>query len=471
MVASLRWILLAGVLTLGACTPLPSKTPQAEKPSRSGGNSSANVRDFGAIGDGVTDDTQAIAKALTSGRGHVVFPKGIYRIAKTITVDLDQTGYLCIDGLGVAELVMTGPGPALRIVGTHSKSADPGGFEPRVWQNQRMPMVERLGIRGDHPEADGIEADGTMQLTVDKVHIRNCRHGIHLVNNNRNVLIANCHIYENRGIGIYYDNVNLHQSNIVGCHISYCDRGGIVSRQGNVRNIHISGCDLESNMSPDQEPTANVLIDCRESQYGTAEVAVTGCTIQHNNPSPGSANIRILGESLPGRQQQRVREGNVTITGNVLSDVKVNIHLDGCRGVAISGNTLWQGYQHNLLIQRCHSVVIGSNNLDRNPRYNYGNTQDANNGVVLEDCEDCSIVGLHLTQVWREPAGMILRGCRRMLVAHCTLLDCEHAGLLLENCERTHVSGCLIDHQDSAQAFTPILERGGTNNQIQTVPE
>lgn len=33
----------------------------------------------------------------------------------------------------------------------------------------------------------------------------------------------------NRGIGMFYDNVNFHQSNIVGCHISYSilDRDGI----------------------------------------------------------------------------------------------------------------------------------------------------------------------------------------------------------------------------------------------------
>ena len=51
------------------------------------------------------------------------------------------------------------------------------------------------------------------------------------------MLITDCHIYENRGIGIYYDNVNLHQSNINGCHISYCSGGGVVVRGGDVRTF------------------------------------------------------------------------------------------------------------------------------------------------------------------------------------------------------------------------------------------
>ncbi|MCH7726044.1 MAG: right-handed parallel beta-helix repeat-containing protein, partial [Planctomycetes bacterium] len=365
------------LLTVGG---LPSSEP--DRPADTPTERSKTVLDFGARGDGRADDTAAIQKAVDSGIGNVRFPKGVYRITKPIVIDLDKLGYTSIHGHGVARIEMAGPGPALRFVGTHFKSADPGGFADNVWDRQRMPLVDGISIVGKHEAAVGIEAEGTMQLTISRVHVRKVLHGIHLVKNNRNVAISDCHIYENHGVGIYYDNVNLHQSNISNCHISYNAQGGIVSRKGNVRNIHITGCDLESNMSPDTEPTANVLIDCRGSTAGTAEVAITGCTIQHNNPSPGSANIRIIGRSLPSRGQQIVREGNVTISGNVLSDVKINIHLKDCRGVAITGNTLWQGYEHNLLVEDSSNVVIGPNNLDRNPRYNYGNTRDANNSIV-----------------------------------------------------------------------------------------
>ena len=69
-----------------------------------------------------------------------------------------------------------------------------------------------------------------MELTITRVHVRKVLHAIHLVGNNRNIILSDCHLYENGGIGVFYDNVNLHQSNIVGCHISYNDGGGIVSR-------------------------------------------------------------------------------------------------------------------------------------------------------------------------------------------------------------------------------------------------
>jgi hypothetical protein len=456
--AFLSQLTLSTMLAAGLATASPARA--AEPPTE------ANVMSFGAVGDGQADDTEPIQKAVDSRIGHVLFPKGVFRVTRPIVVDLDQLGYTSIHGHGVARLVMDGAGPALRLIGTHFQSADPDRFAQDVWDRQRMPLVDGLAITATHAQADGIEAVGTMQLTISRVHIRQMRHGIHLVKHNRNVTISDCHIYENRGIGIFYDDVNLHQSNITGCHVSYNAGGGIVSRGGNVRNIHITGCDLESNMSPDTPPTANVLIDCRGSQYGTAEVAITGCTIQHNNPSVQSANIRILGGSQPSKKLSRVREGNVTISGNVLSDVQVNVHLKDCRGVSLVGNTFWQGYAHNLLVEDCSNIIVGPNNFDRNPRYNYGNTQQANNGLVFRDCDDCTLTGLHITQVWRQPAGLLLERCRRMNVTGCTVLDCDHVGLWLKDVSDSRVSGCLIRDDRPGTESISLKTTGGRNNQI-----
>lgn len=420
----------------------------------------------GVIGDGRTDDTIAIQKAVDAGMGAIQFPKGVYRVTKPIIVDLDKVGYTSISGGTVAKIVMAGPGPALRFIGTHQKSADPEGFSNNVWDRQRMPLVDAIAIEGNHPEAVGIEAAGTMELTLTRLHIRGVLHAVHLVGNNRNVILSDCHVYENRGAGILYDNVNLHQSNITGCHISYNRGGGIVARAGNVRNIHITGCDIESNMSRETPPTANVLIDCRGSAYGIGEVAITGCTIQHNSPSPDSANIRMIGRSDPTAKLDLIREGNVTITGNVLSDVQVNVHLKDCRGVTLTGNTFWMGYKHNLLIEDCSNIVIGVNNFDRNPRYDYGDSLDARNSLVVRNSEDCTLSGLHVTQVWREPAGLLIEDCRRMNVTSCTILDCDSAGLVLRNVMNSRVSDCIIrDDRANAQSASLVVV-GGRGNMV-----
>ena len=432
-----------------------------------GGAAGDSVRDHGAAGDGVADDAAAIQRAVDAEGGPVVLPAGVYRLSKTVTVDLDRPGFTAISGGGVARVVMDGPGPAFRFVGTHDGTADPGSVDPRVWDRQRAPTIAGLEIVGDHPDADGVEARGTMMLTIDRLIVRKTHHAIRLVERNRNIIVSDCHLYENRGCGVFYDHVDLHQSNIVGSHISYNGGGGVVSIGGNVRNVQIGTSDLESNQSPDGPPTANVLIDCTGSTYGTAEVAITGCTIQHNNPSPGSANVRIIGASDP-KDGRPVREGNVAIVGNVLSDVKVNLHLKGCRGVVVEGNTLWQGYEQNLLIEDCSDVVLGPNNLDRNPRYDYGNTADANNAVVLRRCTDSTITGLHVTNVWRNEAAVLLERCDRLNLTNCTILDSDGVGLLLRETSRSRVSDSLIrDDRPGRDPSAPLLRiDGGRGNMV-----
>jgi hypothetical protein len=86
-------------------------------------------------------------------------------------------------------LVMAGAGPAIRLLGTHERSADPPGFAEGVWQHERMPLIDGLAIEGAHADAEGIEARGTMEMTVTRTHLRKLKHGIHLAGNNRNILI------------------------------------------------------------------------------------------------------------------------------------------------------------------------------------------------------------------------------------------------------------------------------------------
>ncbi|MCA9169318.1 MAG: right-handed parallel beta-helix repeat-containing protein [Planctomycetales bacterium] len=417
--------------------------------------------DFGAVGDGQSDDTAAIQRAIDAGQGGVQFSAGTYRITRSLRIELDRVGFSSLTGDGTAIIRMEGAGPAIQLIGTHGGTADPDSVEPRVWQRQRMPVIRGIAIEGGHEQADGIKATGTMQLTITETHVRRCRHAIHLTDRNRNFTLSNCHLYENRGCGVFYDRVNLHQSNIVGCHISYNAGGGIVVRGGEVRNIQIGTCDLESNMASGQPATANVLIDCTDGS--TDEVAITGCTLQHNSKSVGSANIRFLGAGITRRQDPTpTQEGHVTITGNVMSDVMVNVHLQNVRGATITGNTFWEGFEHDLLIEASQAIVIGPNDLDRNPRYVVnGNWSRDRGGIVLRDCADCKLSGLLVKSVWQQPAAVMLEGCRRCTVRDLSVLDCDGIGILLRKCTACQVSDCLVQDDRPAEerrSAAPIVE-------------
>ncbi|MES2697323.1 MAG: right-handed parallel beta-helix repeat-containing protein [Verrucomicrobiota bacterium] len=424
----------------------------------------ADVKSLGARGDGQADDTAAIQKAVDAG-GTVQFTTGTYKLTRTVTIDLDKTGFVTLAGDATVRVIMAGAGPAFQFVGTHTTgSAAPSQFKPNVWDRQRSPSVIGLEIVGRHAEADGIAARGTMQLTIERVVIRETRNAIRLHERNRNVLISDVHLYNNRGIGIFYDAVNLHQSNITGSHISYNAGGGVVVRGGDVRNIHIGNCDIESNMSPDTPATANILIDSAGGSVG--EVAITGCTIQHNNPSPDSANIRILGAGVTGTTNKTpTNEGNVTITGNVLSDVQVNVHLKGVRDVTLTGNTFWMGFAHDLLVEDSSNVVVGPNAFDRNPRYEYTRTS-ARGGVAFYRSRDCTLTGLHLNGVHHHEAALLLEDCTRFSATNGSILDCDGVGLRVKNTTLSRISGWLIRDDRAANTAPSLQVTGGGKNQI-----
>ena len=407
-----------------------------------------NVRTLGVLGDGVTDDTPALQKALREGHSDLYFPKGVYRILSTLEFDLATLGHTSVSGDGTATVLMEGPGPAFRFVGTHGGTAAPATVKPTVWDRERTPMINAIEIVGRHPEADGIEATGTMQLTVTRVLIREARHALHLLHRNRNLLVADCHIYHNSGIGVFFDAVNLHQANITNCHISYNGGGGVVAKSGEIRNLQIGSSDIESNHAENGPPTANVWLDSTGGSI--AEVAITGCTLQHTRKAPNSANIRIIGGGTDAGVHKRTghaatQEGHVTIGNNVFSDVQINLDIENTRGVTITGNTFWEGFQHDLNVQNSSHIVVTGNNFDRNPRYVVNGLEGAeHNGLTFRQCSEITVNGNIISGVLGKQAALEFSDSRRILVTNNSILDSDGAGLWLREVTDSIISANLI---------------------------
>jgi hypothetical protein len=390
------------------------------------------------------DVTEQLQKQIEENRGNLIL-KGAthFRITSPLVFNLTQLGAVAVNAEGGATIIMDGPGPALRITGSHEGTASPKSFKPATW-NERMPIVSGIEILGNHPEADGIELVQTVEATVSRVAVRWCRHGIHLVNRNRNVTISDCHLYENSGVGVYLDDVNLHQINVSNSHISYNRAGGIVVRDGNVRNLQVSGCDIEGNMPDDETPTktANILIDVSGSAgnrtQSIAEIAITGCTIQHSanytggeehTAAPGGANIRLAGkESYP--------INSVTISGNVMSDTTVNVDIDYAHDVAIGANNFFAPKPTNLRVSNSQRVVVSGNTF--NPR------QFTRPGTIaFTNCRDCILTGNTLHQFATLDGAVILDHCDGFLLSSLLLTDCG-SGIVLRHTSDTTIANCRV---------------------------
>ena len=387
-----------------------------------------NVRDFGAAGDGEADDTAAIRQAIEqSETGLIVFPRGDYRIAETIEIDLAQTGRIGLTGSGgTGRVVMDGPGPAFRFVGHHAGTASPASFEASVWQRERMPQVRNLEILGSHPEADGLAFTGTMQAIVQGVLIREVRHGIHLTERNRNFIAEGLHVYNCRGVGIYFDHVNLHQVNVAGSHISYCKGGGIKVVGSEIRNLQITGNDIEYNYDQDAEESADVWIDSREGTVREGTIASN--TIQAV-PSPNGANVRFVGPEPP---VGRGATGMWTISGNLIGNQEVNIHLINAEGITITGNHVYTAREQTILLETSRNIVVSSNAFEQSHGFN----RDFRNGITLRETRGVVLAGNVITDAGTgslEAGGAVeLYGCEETIVANNQIFEPRYRGIYVE---------------------------------------
>lgn len=423
----------------------------------------ADVRNFGAVGDGTTDDTEAIRHAVDDGDGVLEFPSGTYRLTSTIDVPLDCQRYTAIVGThGTARIVMGSNGPAFRLVGNHTGTADPPSVKPAIWQHERFPTVGGIEIVGDHPQADGIQLVRTMQATLERVLIRQVRHAVHLSERNRNVLITACHFYDNSGFGVFFDRCNMHQAIITGCHISYNRQAGIKSLGGDLHNLQITGNDIEYNYDDDATGAAEIWFDATE---GTAsEITIASNTVQAR-PSKEGVNVRVHGQvDDDGRLSARL----ITISGNVLGSQSTNIEIRLAERVAITGNTIYDGHTMGVLLEDCSLASITGNTFG----WSFGPLRDTIDSILLRRCWGCSISGtvMHAGNYGDATSGgsITFEECEDCAVNNCQVMSPLRRGISLTDCQRCRIdSNSVADRHEPPRATAGIELKDGSNNVVQ----
>jgi len=305
-----------------------------------GGTSATSVKDvtgFGAVGDGSTDDIEAIMDAIDdmpSTGGILFFPPGTYLVGKAIQMMGRDPKHNRIDGVTIAG---AGRSSVIKV----KTGSDVTAIE--MGQTARDMMVTNIRIDGNKSG-------------------QSTGYGLHGISaeNTWNCLITGCWIDFIQGVGIEVRHaINLTISN---CFINGTTKAGIRHHTGGERGdgLIISACTINTPGDPSNaiEGEGIRLIPCPR------KAVISGCTVEDSwgngiivstSDSQNCDNISITGNTVTnsGRALGSVtstgivvaspyaglRAGKVTITGNFveLSDT------DGIRVIASDGGDI-QGF-------------------------------------------------------------------------------------------------------------------------------
>ena len=185
-----------------------------------------SVKDFGAVGDGVADDTAAIQAAITAS-SYVVFPTATYRITSTITLTGNKTlesdnATIAKDFNGVG-LAFTGGSSFNYIVGTLTINAV-GSFVASTGSPSANPSAHGVTITNNRVIIDGSLVSNNHQgngllFTSSSANSNRCIltdvrctgngvNGIRFSGTNDNAAVWKVGLFctSNRESGIYFDN-------------------------------------------------------------------------------------------------------------------------------------------------------------------------------------------------------------------------------------------------------------------------
>jgi hypothetical protein len=131
---------------------------------------SVSVKDFGAVGDGVADDTAAVQAAIDSVKtlgGNLLFPPGKYLFTSQVTIDRTYTT-IGSNLVGERNLIISGYGAEIRTTGAITAFDVRGG-----WLPNHNCMIEGFTIyhRGNTQAVGGIRMIGAGLVTCKEVSV------------------------------------------------------------------------------------------------------------------------------------------------------------------------------------------------------------------------------------------------------------------------------------------------------------
>lgn len=312
----------------------------------------ASVVDFGAVGDGTTDDTAAIQAALDAAY-QVFLPTGIFRITSTISISDD--GSLIGEGFGsvilndaVTRGVFTDGNnvtiASLRVIGDGSTAGHVDGRGAIHCENASNVIIDNVKVVD--ARSTGISIGSCTNVQISNFIVDNTlEHGVYLADSDR-VNVTNGNIYNAgqlepatvpQGTGfkiaactdIAANNVQTYLSRAYGCIVE-----GYITKSAeriNLNNVSAQGgaSGYSGLRITNYVNGLNVLGGFYRGEYGITDYSSDGIGIPENIYL---SNVRAQGGTSYGLRVYYGNNVNV-FGGQYISGTSETIHIDSTAGI------------------------------------------------------------------------------------------------------------------------------------------
>lgn len=343
-------ILLISVFILVNITMIAKVTPQQ----------------FGARGDGIRDDTEAIQMALNCG-GNVFIPAGVYKISGKLAIKSDTA----LSGESGSCIKQTKD--AFFLYNEHSQVPE-AEYDCNI-------TIKDLIFDGSAVEARSEYTAGIRMCGVKNLVVENCilndigGDGIYLGRggtdrNCKCVKIKNC-VFNNCGRNI----ANPRQS----IAIVFAEDVCITTCTMSSRRKSSYGVDVEPN-KPDEYCSVSVMncrmigcgISCGGNKSAEKSIVIRKCHIDCSDTENATLSVvrsaaKIIGNTIISNGKQNginvVTSPSAIVKKNIIRDASAGIHItDGADNVIIGGNTI-ENCSNGVYVMKSRGLAIISNIL------------------------------------------------------------------------------------------------------------
>lgn len=344
-----------------------------------------SVKTFGAVGDGVTDDTDAIRQAVNSGK--TIYFGGIENTYR-ITSPIDITSPVRMLGTGATIKMETlEPFHAFQVTGIRIEGLIFDGMDIyfRVAEfneceniDLRSNVFQNMGTAGQNGGNNSfVLFMSSRQILVESNIFRNAALSfIFLQSNCQDITFCNNHAYDcgngtGVGLGVHADSPTGLTHNLVIADNRVYNSGFL---------CHVNGC-------AGLTITGNQIENCQNG-------IVVGYPREYNNGNEsvrGSA-VNISGNSITNSRDEAIISygcDTLGISGNTIRDCELGLSVRHVNGLSIQGNVIEEvtspgvgnANGRGMVLLSCRQAVIDGNTI----------TRFFNHGILLDGGQDITV--------------------------------------------------------------------------------